>query len=330
MAVAVDISGLRKTYLRRRPRPPALTDVHMRIDTGHVHGFLGPNGAGKTTTLRALLGLVSTDAGRMQLFGYDVPTDLREIAGSIGAVVEGAQFAGWLTGRQALTILATAGGVPTVRVGQVLEEVDLADRARDRIRTYSLGMRQRLAVASALLKQPRLLIMDEPANGLDPAGIRHMRDLMRRLADTGVTVLFSSHLLSEVAQVCDAVTVIADGRTVAQGPIAQVFAGHTTGGVRVALEHHADHPAAARLLRDVGHEVLEHDDHLLITGDVSPAQIGGALYAREYRPVDLTQVAPNLEEVFLQLTGLPQDRESLPDNAGASASPATGDEVSER
>src|SRR5262245_31402621 len=211
----------------------------MVVEAGQVHGFLGPNGSGKTTTLRTLLGLVRPNAGRMRLLGHELPDSLPAVAPRVGAIVESPQFFGNFSGKRTLTLLATAGGVDRKRVAMVLELVGLRDRANERVKTYSLGMKQRLAVASALLKSPELLILDEPANGLDPAGIREMRDMMRDLASAGVTVVLSSHILGEVQQICDSVTIISRGRRVAAGPVAQVIATQDKGQFRVRVADQA-------------------------------------------------------------------------------------------
>ena len=225
MSPAIEIYGLRKRYRRfRKPPQRALDGFDMVVESGQVHGFLGPNGSGKTTTLRTLLGLVSANAGTMRVLGLSVPDHLPEVTSRVGAIVESPQFFGNFSGYRTLDLLATAGRVNRGRIDEVLEVVGLRDRARDRVKTYSLGMKQRLAVAAALLKSPELLILDEPANGLDPAGIREMRDLMRDLAGRGVTVVLSSHILGEIQQICDSVTIINGGRRVAYGPVADVLA----------------------------------------------------------------------------------------------------------
>ncbi|MGE5826783.1 MAG: ABC transporter ATP-binding protein, partial [Micromonosporaceae bacterium] len=253
MTAVLEIEGLRKTFrtLRHGPRR-ALDGFDMVVEKGQVHGFLGPNGSGKTTTLRALLGLVLADGGQMTIFGRRAPHDLPEVIGRVGAIVESPQFFANFSGRRTLTLLARAGGLPPTRVDEVLELVGLRDRAGERVKGYSLGMRQRLAVASALLKAPELLILDEPANGLDPAGIREMRDLMRSLAAAGATVLISSHLLDEVEQICDSVTIISRGRRVAAGPVAQVLAIADRGEFRVRV---AEPERAAGVLTTAGARV---------------------------------------------------------------------------
>lgn len=305
MAAVVEISGLTKTYRRWRAAPrQALAGFDMEVLQGQVHGFLGPNGSGKTTTLRILLGLAAANSGQMRLIGKPVPAALPEVASQVGAIVESPQFFGNRTARDTLSLLAIAGKVPAARVDAVLELVGLRDRARDRVKTFSLGMKQRLAVASALLKQPRLLILDEPANGLDPAGIREMRDLMRALAADGMTVLLSSHILGEVQQICDAVTIISLGRRVTSGPVAEVLAAHSVNQAQVRLEAATDLPRAAALLRQTGASVTEREDHLLVTGVGQPAQITRTLAEQGIYLAGLSPVVADLESVFLELTGV--------------------------
>jgi ABC-2 type transport system ATP-binding protein len=304
MPAVLEIHGLRKTYRSWRGGPrKALDGFDMVVEPGQVHGFLGPNGSGKTTTLRTLLGLIAANAGQMRLLGQEVPAALPAIAPQVGAIVESPQFFGHFSARDTLSLLATAGRVPVARVDAALELVGLRDRAKERVKTYSLGMKQRLAVASALLKSPRLLILDEPANGLDPAGIREMRDLMRNLAAEGTTVVLSSHILSEVQQICDTVTIISLGRRVAAGPVAEVLAAHSSNEVRVRLESADDYGTAANALRGAGVEVTVHSDHLLAHGVDKPAFITRTLAARELYVVELAPVAVDLESVFLELTG---------------------------
>jgi ABC-2 type transport system ATP-binding protein len=304
MTAVVEIHGLRKTYRGwRGGQRRALDGFDMVVEPGTVHGFLGPNGSGKTTTLRTLLGLVSAQAGQMRLLGHEVPEQLPQVAGRVGAIVESPQFFGNFTGRDTLSLLATAGGLPQRRVEVVLEQVGLRDRARERVKTYSLGMKQRLAVASALLKEPTLLILDEPANGLDPAGIRQMRDLMRSLAAQGTTVVLSSHILGEVQQICDTVTIISRGRRVAAGPVPEVLAAHSTAQVRVRLESADDLAAAASALGEAGAQVTAGDGHLLVHAVTQPAWITRTLAARELYVAELAPVAADLESVFLELTG---------------------------
>jgi ABC-2 type transport system ATP-binding protein len=274
----------------------------MQVEQGQVHGFLGPNGSGKTTTLRTLLGLIRPDSGRMAILGQEVPAALPDIAGRVGAIVESPQFFPHFTARDTLSLLAGAGEVPQTRVDEVLELVGLRERAGERVKTYSLGMKQRLAVASALLKDPKLLILDEPANGLDPGGIREMRTLTRDLADSGMTVLLSSHILGEIQLICDSVTIISLGRRVAYGPVDQVLAEHAGSGVRVRLEATADLPKAADVLTRAGVTVNAQADHLMLAGVDKPALVSRLLAEHGLYVSELAPVTVDLESVFLELT----------------------------
>jgi ABC-2 type transport system ATP-binding protein len=274
----------------------------MRVEQGQVHGFLGPNGSGKTTTLRTLLGLIRPDGGRMAILGHEVPAALPAVVGQVGAIVESPQFFPHFSARDTLSLLAGAGEVPQTRVDEVLELVGLRDRAKERVKTYSLGMKQRLAVASALLKDPKLLILDEPANGLDPGGIREMRTLMRDLAASGMTVLLSSHILGEIQLICDSVTIISLGRRVAYGPVEQVLAEHSQNAVRVRLEAVADLPAAAEALTRAGVRVTTEPDHLMLTGVDKPAAVTRLLAEHGLYVSELSPVTVDLESVFLELT----------------------------
>ncbi|MEH1099678.1 ATP-binding cassette domain-containing protein [Micromonospora sp. CPCC 205561] len=303
MPAVLEIEGLRKTYKsRRRGTRNALDGFDMRVEEGQVHGFLGPNGSGKTTTLRTLLGLIRPNAGRMAILGHELPAALPAVAGQVGAIVESPQFFPHFTARDTLSLLAGAGDVPRQRVDEVLELVGLRDRAGERVKTYSLGMKQRLAVASALLKNPKLLILDEPANGLDPGGIREMRTLTRGLAESGMTVVLSSHILGEIQLICDSVTIISLGRRVAHGPVEQVLAQHSSGALRVRLEAVADLPVAAEALTRAGLRVDGHADHLMLAGVDKPATVTRLLAEQGLYVSELAPVAVDLESVFLELT----------------------------
>jgi ABC-2 type transport system ATP-binding protein len=274
----------------------------MRVEAGQVHGFLGPNGSGKTTTLRTLLGLIRPNGGRMAILGHEVPQALPVVAGQVGAIVESPQFFPHFSARDTLVLLAGAGQLPRQRVDEVLELVGLRDRAGERVKTYSLGMKQRLAVATALLKNPKLLILDEPANGLDPGGIREMRTLMRDLAATGMTVVLSSHILGEIQLICDSVTIISLGRRVAFGPVEQVLAEHSQGAVRVRLEAVTDLPRAADVLTRAGVRVVAEPDHLMLANVEKPATVSRLLAEQGLYVSELAPVAVDLESVFLELT----------------------------
>ena len=216
----ITVAGLTKRY----GPLTAVDGLTFTVEPGQVTGFLGPNGAGKTTTLRMLLGLVTPTEGSA-LIGGRRYADLREPRRAVGAVLEATGFHPGRTGRNHLRVLAEAGGIPPERVAAVLGQVGLDDAADRRVRGYSLGMRQRLGLAAALLGDPEVLVLDEPANGLDPQGIRWLRDLLRSLAAEGRAVLISSHLLAEVAQTVDDVVVISRGRTITQAPLVELLAG---------------------------------------------------------------------------------------------------------
>jgi ABC-2 type transport system ATP-binding protein len=303
---AVQMVAVSKTY-RRRGGPPqkALDGLDLLVERGGVHGFLGPNGSGKTTTIRVLLGLVRADGGEARLFDRPVPDALPEVIGHVGALVETPLFFPGFSGRLNLRLLADVAGVPRSRVDECLELVDLAERADDRFKGYSLGMKQRLGIAAALLKAPQLLILDEPSNGLDPAGIRDVRELIRRLGSDGsTTVLLSSHLLSEIEQVCDSVSILARGRRVVSGPVAQVLAARSTRDVRVRVP---DAAAAAAVLEAAGFTVSPPDvpdgRTVLVHAADSPGEVTRVLAEQGHYLEELTPVAADLETAFLELTG---------------------------
>jgi ABC-2 type transport system ATP-binding protein len=302
---AVEMVGVSKTYRGRGGQPHrALDGLDMTVDPGGVHGLLGPNGSGKTTSIRALLGLVRVDAGagRMRLLDQPVPEGLPGVIGDVGALVETPLFFPAFSGRRNLLLLAETAGVPPARVEECLELVDLRDRAGDRFKGYSLGMKQRLGIAAALLKAPRLLILDEPSNGLDPAGIRDVRELIRRLGTDGhTTVLVSSHLLAEVQQVCDSVTILARGRRVAAGPVSSVLDRAGTGDVRVVVP---DPAGAAAVLAGAGFSVSPAPDgQVLVHGAPATGDITRVLAEHGHYLEELVRVTPDLESAFLAITG---------------------------
>ncbi|QFG68220.1 ATP-binding cassette domain-containing protein [Ornithinimicrobium pratense] len=314
--LAVVTRGLRKTYRTRRGRRVAVHGLDLDVPAGGVHGFLGPNGSGKTTTIRMLLGLTRADGGSMHLFGTPVPQQLPSVVDRVGAIVESPKFFPTFSGAKNLSLLADGIGTPRRRVGEVLEEVGLGARGRDQFRAYSLGMKQRLAIAATLLKSPELLIFDEPTNGLDPAGIHEIRQTMRRLADEGRTVLVSSHILSEVEQIADTVSIIGRGRVLAQGSVAGLI-----GGGGETVEVGVAHPGVAvRILRDAGFtaewlaarrgtdaaEALEYavsadSGRLTVTG-AQPAEITRLLAAQGLYVERLVPSRRGLEQIFLELT----------------------------
>jgi ABC-2 type transport system ATP-binding protein len=307
---AVEVAGLRKVYrggLRRRERR-ALDGMDLTVAPGEVHGFLGPNGSGKTTTLRILLGLVKPDAGEVRLLGRPVPSELAAVVPEIGSVVEAPRFFPSFSGRRNLDLLARVAGLEPARVDEALEIVGLTDRARDKVKAYSLGMRQRLGIAQALMKRPRLLLLDEPTNGLDPAGIREVRRLMAHLASTGVTVLLSSHLLSEVQQICTSVTIVAEGRSVRTGTVDAVLAGGSAVRVRLKV---SDPAAATAVLAEGGLAVAQQDGWLMVSGAV-PSEVNRLLGERGIWADELGPDHADLEDVFLSLTQASQAPEEVP------------------
>ncbi len=299
MTLVIETHGLRKEFRTLGgQRTVAVDGLDLAVPSGGVHGFLGPNGSGKTTTIRMLLGLARASGGEMALFGERVPGALPRVIGRIGAVVEQPKFAPGFSGRRNLRLLARTAGVDTSRVPAVIERVGLAGRERDPFRSYSLGMKQRLAIAATLLKEPDLLILDEPSNGLDPAGIRDMRELVTGLADAGVTVLLSSHILAEVQQVCHSVTIIGNGQTVASGSVDSLL-GESRSRTRVGV---AEPARAAALLERAGYHVERDGDDVLVEGHDRPEDISRLLAGEHLYVAELSALRPDLETVFLQLT----------------------------
>lgn len=307
MTDVIRCEGLTKRY----PGVTALDGLDLTVPAGQVFGFLGPNGAGKTTTLRILLGLIRPTSGRAWLNGRPVP-DPDGLA-EVGAMIEEPAFYPWLTGRRNLAVLALtgpplpAGDDP---VGAALSRAGLAGVADRKVNGYSQGMRQRLGLALALLRRPSLLLLDEPANGLDPAGIAEFRALLRTLASEGSSVFLSSHLLAEVEQVCDQVAVVRGGRLVEQGPVARLAA--TRARVRVSLEP-ADVGSALALLRRWPARADGPASLLVDAADgraVNETLGRGGIWAHQ-----ITLTRPGLEETFLNLT-----ETIIPEVGGAAAS----------
>jgi ABC-2 type transport system ATP-binding protein len=296
---AIRVSGLVKSYGHVR----ALDGLELEVPAGVVYGFLGPNGAGKTTTMRVLTGLIRADAGRVELLGRPVRWLDRTPLFDVGALIESPAFYPYLSGSDNLLVLAGVGPPPRAgRVEEVLELVSLTERAGDRYETYSLGMKQRLGIAAALLNDPPLLLLDEPANGLDPAGIVDMRALLAGLAATGKTVFVSSHILPEIEQMADEVAIIAHGRLVRAGPLDRLLG--ESGEVRV----HVDPDAVPRAAEVLGHLAAEvhpngHGPGWL-TISAAPARAPELNRALVGAGVDVSglEVGSDLESLFLSLT----------------------------
>jgi ABC-type multidrug transport system ATPase subunit len=290
----IETNGLTKRY---GERILAVDRLDLRVLRGEVYGFLGPNGAGKTTTLRMLLGLVRPTSGSARVLGAAPGSPAGLVR--VGALVESPSLYPFLSGRDNLRVLARHGHAPESRIGAVLEEVELTDRASDRFANYSLGMKQRLGVAAALLKDPDLLILDEPTNGMDPAGMAEMRTFIRDLAGGRRTVLLSSHLMTEVEQICDRVGVIRSGTLVGEGTVAELRG-------RESLHVRAEPLAAAeRLLATL--PTVEHvaavDGGLRIAADpATAAAINRALVEAGIAVSELRAEQASLEQVFLELT----------------------------
>ena len=297
----IEVAGLRKEYRRLRGSPRMAVDgLDFTVPEGGVFGFLGPNGAGKTTTIRCLLGLVAPTAGTCRLLGVDVG-ELHRVVGRVGAIVETPALFPTMSGRRNLELLGRLEGIGARRVNATLEQVGLAERADDLVKRYSLGMRQRLGLAAALLKDPEVLLLDEPANGLDPAGIKEVRELLRDLGGEGRTVFVSSHLLSEVRQTCDQVAILARGRCVAAGPVAQVLSSAHGVGLLVRLgdlERGRAVLAAAGIQAALAGEVLRVALPPEEAATVTKALAAEGLYLTELRADEA-----DLETVFLELTG---------------------------
>ena len=273
----------------------AVDAVSMTVRHGEVYGFLGPNGAGKTTTLRMSLGLVHPSSGSARVLGR--PTGDSAAIARVGALIEGPGFYPYLSGRANLQVMARYRGLPDTTVDQALERVDLADRGRDRFKAYSLGMKQRLGVAAALMGEPELIVLDEPTNGLDPGGMADMRALIRDLARGGQTVLLSSHLLAEVEEICDRVGVISRGRLLEESTVAEL-----RGGRRLRVVATPTDRALAVGMRFTENAELDGDAVLLdvpddLTPDVVRALVGDGLDVREAVVTERT-----LEEVFFEMT----------------------------
>ena len=296
----IETRGLTKRY---GERVTAVDGLDLRVRRGEVYGFLGPNGSGKTTTLRMLVGLARPTAGTALVLG--APPGAPSGLGRIGAMIETPAFYPYLSGRDNLRVLAGYAGVSRPRVDAALAEVELTGRAADRFATYSLGMKQRLGVAAALLKDPELLILDEPTNGLDPAGMAEMRDLIRGLGRGDRTVLLSSHLMTEVEQVCDRVGVIRRGTLVVEGTVDEL---RSRARLRVRAEPLAEAKRLVASLPGVERVAVVDDVLRIETDPAGAAAINRALVTAGVAVSELSVERASLEEVFLDLTQEGRDR----------------------
>jgi ABC-2 type transport system ATP-binding protein len=295
-SAAIETTQLTKRY----DSMLAVDRLDLRVERGEIFGFLGPNGAGKTTTMRMLLGLIRPTSGSARILGMDVSRELPAILARTGSMIEEPAFYPYLSGRDNLRAMARLSGISEDLVPGILERVDLTGAAGKRFKAYSMGMKQRLALGAALLADPEILILDEPANGLDPAGIVEMRDLMRDLKRDGKTVLISSHVLHEVEQICDRIAIVNGGRIVVQGRVEELL--HHNDKVEIRINHPRE---AADVLRGVpwmGHIDLG-SDHILVsaplerTAEINRILADEGLYAAIIKPQE-----ESLEQYFLEIT----------------------------
>ncbi|MBS1869347.1 MAG: ABC transporter ATP-binding protein [Actinobacteria bacterium] len=319
----IEARGLVKRY----GHVTAVDHVDLTVEAGCVYGYLGPNGAGKTTSLRMLLGLIRPDEGVARLFGRDPLQEGAAALDGVAGFVEAPRFYPYLTGRRNLELMAALdGGDAGDRIDGALETVDLADRQTDKVKGYSHGMKQRLGIAAALLRAPRLLLLDEPTTGLDPAGMRDMRQLVRRLADEGMTVLLSSHLMGEVEELCDRVAIVRSGRVIYEGALDALL---KSTGQRYRLRTTDDERAFAICRAQPGvQEVLGAGDGLTFAADQerAVADLSVALVEAGVAITALVPAAASLEELFFRLTegdGLPAQNGDRPAPAPEGAAAAS-------
>ena len=313
--IVIHTNGLTKRFGENT----AVDGLSMEVQRGRVYGLLGPNGSGKTTTIGMLLGLLKPTAGNFSLFGLDGHHDatLRRV----GAIIETPSFYPYLSGRQNLAYFQMAsGGGPRSEPDELLERVGLSGRGDDKYRNYSLGMKQRLGIAYALLGDPDLVFLDEPTNGLDPAGVIEMRDLIRSLGDGNRTVLLSSHLLHEVEQTCDSVTIISRGRLIAQGQVAQLLA---SGGREQVRLRTTDDTRARPILTALEwvSDVADQNGAMLVTAPIDRCgEMTASLASSEVWVTEMTPVQTSLEDYFLEVTREDDPGSAMPPTDGGGAS----------
>ncbi|MEU0909864.1 ABC transporter ATP-binding protein [Streptomyces althioticus] len=304
---SIDVRDLTKEYGTRR----AVDDLTFTVPPGRVTGFLGPNGAGKSTTMRLVLGLDHPTSGSAGLGGRPYAS-LREPLRTVGALLDSGAALGSRTGRDHLRILAATHRIPDRRVDEVLEETGLAPAARRRVRTYSLGMRQRLGIAAALLGDPEVVMLDEPSNGLDPEGIVWIRGLLRRLADDGRTVLVSSHLMNETASFADHLVVLGRGRLLADTPMREFIDARVRPAVRIRT---SDPHALENALARHGHQAVRHPEGHWTVPDARVDDIGRLASAEGVPLLELTADEGTLEQAYLDLTAAETEFVTQPQEA---------------
>ncbi len=296
--LALDVADLSKKYGDRM----ALSHANFEVPMGSICGFVGPNGSGKTTTIRMLLGLITPTTGSGHVLGESI-TQPEKYLPQVGAMIEGPAFYPALTGAQNLAVLAKLGGFDTDAIQGLLDLVDLGDRGNSKYKTYSLGMKQRLGIAAALLPKPKLLVLDEPTNGLDPAGIQEIRNLLRKLADNGTTVFVSSHLLSEIEMISDHLVMLRLGKVIFSGKTSELLAKQQP--VIVAKpEHRSDLDKLVIIATQAGHSAKIIDETVHVTGAVGySAKLNKSAFDAGIILETLTPVRASLEDTFFEMTG---------------------------
>jgi len=295
---AISVSDLSKKYDDRL----AVSHINFEVPLGIVCGFVGPNGSGKTTTMRMLLGLITPTTGQGHILGEPIEHPEKYLS-RVGAMIEGPAFYPALSGYENLMVLAKLGGFPIERVQQLLDKVGLGDRGKSKFKTYSLGMKQRLGIAAALLPDPKLLMLDEPTNGLDPEGIQEVRALLRDLANEGTTVFVSSHLLSELEIISDYIVMLRKGEIVFAGPIGELMAQQQPTIIAKSLQH-SDLQKIVEIAEAAGHHAVIRNDsvHVLAEMDWAPV-LNKAAFDAGITLAQLAPQLPNLEETFFEMTG---------------------------
>ena len=296
--LALDVADLSKKYGDRM----ALSHANFEVPLGSICGFVGPNGSGKTTTIRMLLGLIKPTTGSGHVLGESI-TQPEKYLPNVGAMIEGPAFYPALTGKQNLAVLAKLGGFATEPIQELLNLVDLGDRGDSKFKTYSLGMKQRLGIAAALLPNPKLLVLDEPTNGLDPAGIHEIRTLLRKLADNGTTVFVSSHLLSEIEMISDYLVMLRQGKVIFSGKTIDLLAAQKP----VIIAKPEDAKDLARLCEiasKLGERAVIKTDVVEVSGDINfSSKLNKAAFDAGIILSSLTPVRPTLEDTFFEMTG---------------------------
>lgn len=296
--LAIEVHSLTKRY----DNLSALSQATFSVPQGSICGFVGPNGAGKTTTIRMLLGLIAPSSGNGKVLGFPI-TEPEKYLSQVGAMIEGPAFYPALSGAENLRVLATLGNFPVDRVEELIDLVGLRGRGKDKFKTYSLGMKQRLGIAAALLPQPKLLILDEPTNGLDPEGIQEIRDLIKKLASDGTTVFVSSHLLSEIEIISEYLVMLRKGEVVFAGPMSELlFAQKPT--IIVQTERSEDLEKIAEIARGAGHNSFIRHGQAHIEGPHEwAATLNRLAFDSGIVLTQLNPTLPNLEETFFEMTG---------------------------